>query len=109
MSTFSKAGLQTLAATYQGGTAQQADEQGAFEYLLGNGPRMPSMSVIKWDITMLLCNMVMIVDPGTPHALLLRVVLSPEFAWFGVHWAGLDQPSKYHDRAYIRHYLTSTV
>jgi hypothetical protein len=66
MSTFSKAGLQTLAATYQGGTAQQADEQGAFEYLLGNGPRMPSMSVIKWDITMLLCNMVMIVDPVPP-------------------------------------------
>ncbi|OGE48666.1 hypothetical protein PENARI_c027G10934 [Penicillium arizonense] len=91
MSSFTKAGLQTLATTYEGGPAQQSDEHGAFEYLLGNGPTQPAMAVIKWDITMMLCNLIMVVDPGTPNALLLRVILTPEFAWFGVHWAGAEQ------------------
>jgi hypothetical protein len=94
MSSFTKAGLQTLANTYEGGSAQQSDEHGAFEYLLGNGPQQPAMAVIKWEITMMLCNLIMVVDPGTPNALLLRVILTPEFAWFGVHWAGAEQSGK---------------
>lgn len=95
MSSFTKAGLQTLATTYQGGPAQQSDEHGAFEYLLGNGTHQPAISVIKWEITMMLCNLIMVVDPGTPNALLLRVILTPEFAWFGVHWAGAEQSGEY--------------
>jgi hypothetical protein len=95
MSSFTKAGLQTLAATYEGGPAQQSDEHGAFEYLLGNGPHQPAISVIKWELTMMLCNLIMVVDPGTPNALLLRVILTPEFAWFGVHWAGAEQFGEY--------------
>ena len=94
MAPFSKSGLQVLAGEYRAGPLLKWDEMSLFDQLFAAGSE-PEMSVLTWELTELLCNMVIVVGPGSPQAYLLRVVLAPEFAWFGLHWAGMPHPGKY--------------
>lgn len=94
MPPFSKSGLQVLAGEYLAGPLLKWDEMSLFDQLFAAGSE-PEMSVLTWELTELLCNMVIVVGPGSPQAYLLRVVLAPEFAWFGLHWAGMPHPGKY--------------
>ncbi|KAJ5787592.1 hypothetical protein N7457_002582 [Penicillium paradoxum] len=88
---FSKSGLQVLAGEYLGGSFLKWDEMSLFDQLFGVGFE-PEMCVLTWELTELLCNLVIVVGPGLPDAFFLRVVLAPEFVWFGLHWAGLPNP-----------------
>ncbi|CAG8057790.1 unnamed protein product [Penicillium nalgiovense] len=94
MPPFSKSGLQVLAGEYLAGPLLKWDEMSLFDQLFASGSE-PEMSVMTWELTELLCNMVVVVGPGSPHSYLLRVVLAPEFAWFGLHWAGMPHPGNY--------------
>lgn len=94
MAPFSKSGLQVLAGEYLTGPLLKWDEMSLFDQLFAAGSE-PEMSVLTWELTELLCNMVIAVGPGSPKAYLLRVVLAPEFAWFGLHWAGMPHRGKY--------------
>lgn len=91
---FSKSGLQVLAGEYLAGSLLKWDEMSLFDHLFAAGFE-PEIRVLTWELSPLLCNMVMVVGPGSPEAVLLRVVLAPEFVWFGLHWAGLPSPGKY--------------
>ncbi|KGO75934.1 hypothetical protein PITC_058580 [Penicillium italicum] len=93
MPPFSKSGLQVLAGEYLAGPLLKWDEMSLFDQLFAAGSE-PEMSVLTWELTELLCNMVIVVGPGSPQAYLLRVVLAPEFAWFGLHWAGMPHPAQ---------------
>ncbi|KAJ5529405.1 hypothetical protein N7527_002798 [Penicillium freii] len=93
MAPFSKSGLQVLAGEYLAGPLLKWDEMSLFDQLFAAGSE-PEMSVLTWELTELLCNMVIVVGPGSPKAYLLRVVLAPEFAWFGLHWAGMSHPAQ---------------
>ncbi|KAI3117958.1 hypothetical protein CBS147326_3401 [Penicillium roqueforti] len=93
MPPFSKSGLQVLAGKYLAGPLLKWDEMSLFDQLFAAGSE-PEMSVLAWELTELLCNMVIVVGPGSPEAFLLRVVLAPEFAWFGLHWAGMPHPAQ---------------
>ncbi|OQD64074.1 hypothetical protein PENPOL_c008G02331 [Penicillium polonicum] len=93
MAPFSKSGLQVLAGEYLAGPLLKWDEMSLFDQLFAVGSE-PEMSVLTWELTELLCNMVIVVGPGSPQAYLLRVVLAPEFAWFGLHWAGMPHPAQ---------------
>ncbi|KAJ5213904.1 hypothetical protein N7449_001073 [Penicillium cf. viridicatum] len=93
MAPFSKSGLQVLAGEYLAGPLLKWDEMSLFDQLFAAGSE-PEMSVLTWELTELLCNMVIVVGPGSPKAYLLRVVLAPEFAWFGLHWAGMPHPAQ---------------
>ncbi|KAJ5824884.1 hypothetical protein N7447_007224 [Penicillium robsamsonii] len=94
MAPFSKSGLQVLAGEYLAGPLLKWDEMSLFDELFATGSE-PEMSVLTWELIELLCNMVIVVGPGSPQTYLLRVVLTPEFAWFGLHWAGMPHPGKY--------------
>ena len=94
MPPFSKSGLQVLAGEYLAGPLLKWDEMSLFDQLFAAGSE-PEMSVLTWELTELLCNMVIVVGAGSPQSYLLRVVLAPEFAWFGLHWAGMPHPGKY--------------
>ncbi|KAJ5282964.1 hypothetical protein N7505_000944 [Penicillium chrysogenum] len=91
MPPFSKSGLQVLAGEYLAGPLLKWDEMSLFNQLFAAGSE-PEMSVLTWELTELLCNMVIVVGAGSPQSYLLRVVLAPEFAWFGLHWAGMPHP-----------------
>ncbi|KAI3114332.1 hypothetical protein CBS147331_4144 [Penicillium roqueforti] len=93
MPPFSKSGLQVIAGKYLAGPLLKWDEMSLFDQLFAAGSE-PEMSVLAWELTELLCNMVIVVGPGSPEAFLLRVVLAPEFAWFGLHWAGMPHPAQ---------------
>ncbi|CRL18229.1 unnamed protein product [Penicillium camemberti] len=93
MAPFSKSGLQVLAGEYLAGPLLKWDEMSLFDQLFAAGSE-PEMSVLTWELTELLCNMVIVVGLGSPKAYLLRVVLAPEFAWFGLHWAGMPHPAQ---------------
>ncbi|CAI7650585.1 unnamed protein product [Penicillium glandicola] len=93
MPPFSKSGLQVLAGEYLAGPLLKWDEMSLFDQLFAAGSE-PEMSVLTWELTELFCNMVIVVGAGSPQAFLLRVVLAPEFAWFGLHWAGLPHPDQ---------------
>ncbi|KAJ5474333.1 hypothetical protein N7475_003899 [Penicillium sp. IBT 31633x] len=82
---FSKSGLQVIAGEYLAGCVLKWDEDSLFDQLFAAG----------WELSELLCNMVIVVGPGSPEAFILRVVLAPEFVWFGLHWAGLPYPGKH--------------
>lgn len=105
MPPFSKSGLQVLAGKYLAGPLLKWDEMSLFDQLFAAGSE-PEMSVLAWELTELLCNMVIVVGPGSPEAFLLRVVLAPEFAWFGLHWAGMPHPGKYLSPSIERRTLT---
>jgi hypothetical protein len=93
MPPFSKSGLQVLAGEYLAGPLLKWDEMSLFDQLFAAGFE-PEMSVLTWELTKLLCNMVIVVGAGHPQSYLLRVILAPEFAWFGLHWAGVPHPGK---------------
>ncbi|KAJ5171140.1 uncharacterized protein N7500_003923 [Penicillium coprophilum] len=93
MAPFSKSGLQVLAGEYLAGPLLKWDEMSLFDQLFAAGSE-PEMFVVTWELTELLCNMVIVVGPGSPQTYLLRVVLAPEFAWFGLHWAGMPHPAQ---------------
>ncbi|KAJ5146503.1 Protein of unknown function DUF3468 [Penicillium bovifimosum] len=59
------------------------------------GPATPDMFVLAWELSGLHTNLVVVVAPGTKNAWILRVVLTPEFLWFRLHWAGWPYPGKY--------------
>ncbi|KAJ5502635.1 hypothetical protein N7463_005509 [Penicillium fimorum] len=88
MAPFSKSGLQVLA-----GPLLKWDEMSLFDQLFAEGFE-PEMSVLTWELTELLCNMVIVVWPSFPQTYLLRVVLAPEFLWFGLHWAGMPHSAQ---------------
>ncbi|KAJ6179817.1 hypothetical protein N7519_010278 [Penicillium mononematosum] len=93
MPPFSKSGLQVLAGEYLAGPLLKWDEMSLFDQLFAASSE-PEMSVLTWELTELLCNMVIVVGAGSPQSYLLRVVLAPEFAWFGLHWAGMPHPAQ---------------
>ncbi|OQE04386.1 hypothetical protein PENVUL_c033G03698 [Penicillium vulpinum] len=93
MAPFSKSGLQILAGEYLAGPLLKWDDLSLFDQLFAAGSE-PEMSVLTWELTELLCNMVIVVGVGSPQTYLLRVVLAPEFAWFGLHWAGMPHPAQ---------------
>ncbi|KAJ5447343.1 hypothetical protein N7445_002164 [Penicillium cf. griseofulvum] len=86
---FSKSGLQRV----PGWPFLKWDKKFLFDQLFAAGAE-PEMRVLTWELIELLCNMVIVVGPGSPHSHLLRVVLAPEFAWFGLHWAGMPHPAQ---------------
>ncbi|KAJ9488574.1 hypothetical protein VN97_g4729 [Penicillium thymicola] len=92
MPPFSKSSLQILAGEYLAGPLLKWDEMSLFDQLFAAGFE-PEMSVLAWELTELLCNMVIVVGAGSPNAYLLRVVLAPEFAWLGLHRAGMPHPA----------------
>ncbi|KAJ5484314.1 hypothetical protein N7453_012268 [Penicillium expansum] len=75
MPPFSKSGLQVLAGEYLAGPLLKWDEMSLFDQL----------SIATWSLSW---------GPAPPQAYLLRVVLAPEFAWFGLHWAGMPHPAQ---------------
>ncbi|KAJ5372925.1 hypothetical protein N7517_004931 [Penicillium concentricum] len=93
MAPFSKSGLQVLAGEYLAGAFLKWDETSLFDQLFAAGSE-PEMFVVSWELTELLCKMVIVVGPGSPQTYLLRAVLAPEFAWFGLHWAGMPHPAQ---------------
>lgn len=93
MPPFSKSGLQVLAGEYLAGPLLKWDDLSLFDQLFAAGSE-PEMSVLAWELSELLCTMVIVVGAGSPNAYLLRAVLAPEFAWFGLHRAGMSHPGK---------------
>ncbi|KAJ5142868.1 uncharacterized protein N7515_001655 [Penicillium bovifimosum] len=55
------------------------------------------MFVLSWELSGLCSNLVVVVAPGTENSWILRVVLTPEFLWFGLHWAGWSYPAQLTD------------
>ncbi|KAJ5143398.1 uncharacterized protein N7515_002185 [Penicillium bovifimosum] len=100
--TFNKNDLLVLAGEYRAGTVLEWDPLRLLDELL-LGPATPEMFVLAWEISMLHTNLVVVVAPGTENSWILRVVLTPEFLWLGLHWAGLPYPAQLTD--YSTHLL----
>ncbi|KAJ5323164.1 hypothetical protein N7452_011453 [Penicillium brevicompactum] len=84
---FSLNDLQVLAGEYLGGPSQGWDPQNAFGHLFGSGLD-PKMFVLRAHLTALLGEIILVVNPGTPDACILRLNVAPEYLWVGIHWAG---------------------
>ncbi|KAJ5143350.1 uncharacterized protein N7515_002137 [Penicillium bovifimosum] len=93
---FRKVDLQVLAGEYRPGTLFMWDQLCLFDELVW-GAAAPEMFVLAWELSGLHTNLVVVVAPGTENAWILRVMLTPEFLWFGLHWAGLPYPVQLSD------------
>lgn len=83
--------LQVLASEYLGGVSLGWDPYGVFDVLLGPGPA-PQMFVLQSNLSRLLAELIVVVNPGMEDAAILRLNMAPEYLWLGVHSASASSP-----------------
>lgn len=95
---FSRADIQLLVSGYSRGGLHQWGQVGLFSQVLGPVPNYnytdKSIAVVAWELTELMGHVVCVVDPCSATPWFLRIVLTPDFVFLGLHWAGTDAPGK---------------
>ncbi|GLI77834.1 hypothetical protein PoHVEF18_006129 [Penicillium ochrochloron] len=93
---FSRADIQLLVSGYSRGSLHQWGQVGLFSQVLGLVPNYnytdKSIAVVAWELTELMGHVVCVVDPCSATPWFLRIVLTPDFVFLGLHWAGTDAP-----------------
>ncbi|KAF3400152.1 hypothetical protein F1880_008131 [Penicillium rolfsii] len=91
---FSRADIQLLVSAYSRGSLYQWGQVGLFSRVLGLVPNNndKSIAVVAWELSKLMGHVVCVVDPCSAAPWFLRIVLTPDFVFLGLHWAGTDSP-----------------
>lgn len=91
ISVFTRQQIQFLASGYTQGQLTQWGHEGVLQEVLGQGSsHEPAIIALAWDINELMGHLVCVIDPGSPHAWILRIVLAPDFIWLGLHFVGTE-------------------
>lgn len=87
--TFTRQQIQLLVSGSAHRQLTQWGDEEVLQDVLGRGPsHEPTIVVLAWDINELLGHLVCVIDPESPHAWILRIVLAPDFLWLGLHFHG---------------------
>jgi hypothetical protein len=90
---FSRSDIQLLVSGYSRSGLHQWGQIGLFTQALGLGPiNDKSISVVAWELSELMAHVVCVIDPCSASPWFLRMVLTPDFIFLGLHWAGSDAP-----------------
>ncbi|KAJ5542439.1 hypothetical protein N7535_004859, partial [Penicillium sp. DV-2018c] len=81
--------LRILAGEYRNGNILKWDDMSLFDNFFAEGIE-PELFVLFWKLVELHANLIVVVAPGSRNAWILRIVLTPEFLWLGLHWAGSE-------------------
>jgi hypothetical protein len=94
---FSRSDIQLLVSGYSRGGLHLWGQVGLFTQVLGLGPMNDkSTAVVAWELSELMGHVVCVVDPCSAAPWYLRIVLTPDFIFLGLHWAGSNSPGTYH-------------
>ncbi|CEJ59653.1 hypothetical protein PMG11_08269 [Penicillium brasilianum] len=88
---FSRSDIRLLVSGYTRVGLRQWGQIEIFAQVLGQGPMNDrSLAVIAWELNELTGNVVCVVDPCSTAPWFLRVVITPDFVFLGLYWAGVD-------------------
>ncbi|KAJ5123070.1 hypothetical protein N7448_009167 [Penicillium atrosanguineum] len=94
--TFTRQQIHLLASGYDHGALFQWDCHDIIRGVLGLAPgHDPLIVALEWHLTELMGHLVCVIDPDSPHAWILRMILALDFIWLGMHWAGSDSHNEF--------------
>lgn len=92
---FSRSDIRLLVSGYTRVGLRQWGQIEIFAQVLGQGPMNDrSLAVIAWELDELTGHVVCVVDPCSTAPWFLRIVITPDFVFLGLYWAGVDSIGK---------------
>lgn len=90
---FSRADIQLLVSGYSRDGIHLWGQISLYIQVLGLASMNdPSIVVVAWELSELIACVVCVVDPCSAAPWYLRMVLTPDFIFLGLHWAGSNTP-----------------
>ncbi|KAJ5368049.1 uncharacterized protein N7496_007809 [Penicillium cataractarum] len=88
---FAARDIQQLVSGYAQDNLQQWGHVGLFEYVLGQDPYI---NAIHWAIDELAAQLVCVINANSTAPMILRIIVTPDFLWAGIHAVPLRVASK---------------
>lgn len=88
---FNQQQIEFLTSRYcHGGLTKWGNDE-VFQGALGRDPGdEPAIIALAWEMNQCLGHIVCVIDPGSPRACILRIILAPDFLWLGLHFVGTE-------------------